>query len=172
MAKRIADFLLGLPFIAFLCQTTAGQFLTVFIVGMVPLIELRGAIPIGEVFGLHYIPVFIVAFLGNMLPIPFVILFIRRILEWTKKHLKHLGGFVRFLENKAQKNSEVVKKYEKWGLFILVAIPLPGTGAWTGALVASFFDMKLRESLPIIALGVLAAGLIVAGVTQLVAFLV
>ena len=159
-------------FFVWLSQTLLGKMFAVFIVSMLPLIELRGAIPLGEIFGLHYAVSFLVAFVGNMLPIPFVILFIRRILEWTKEHLPHLGGFVRWLEKKAHKNSEVVLKYEKWGLFILVAIPLPGTGAWTGALVASFFDMKLKDSFPIIALGVLAAGLIVAGVTQLVAFFV
>lgn len=159
-------------FFVWLSQTLLGKMFAVLIVSMLPLIELRGAIPLGEVFGLHYAVSFLVAFVGNMLPIPFVILFIKRILAWVKEHMPHLGGVVRWLEKKAHKNSEVVLKYEKWGLFILVAIPLPGTGAWTGALVASFFDMKLKDSLPVIALGVLAAGLIVAGVTQLVAFFV
>jgi uncharacterized membrane protein len=95
-----------------------------------------------------------------MLPIPFILLFIRKIFTWMKK-TKRLGKLVRKLENKAEKHRHTIEKYGAWGLLLLVAIPLPGTGGWTGALVADIMDIRIRKSLPIIAIGVLIAGLIV-----------
>lgn len=115
--------------------------------------------------GLSYAEAFILAFIGNLLPIPFLIMFTRRVFEWLKTKSKWLRSIVKKLEDKADRNKEVVKKYEFWGLVLLVAIPLPGTGAWTGALVAAMMYMQLKRAMPAIALGVFIAGMIVTAVT-------
>lgn len=135
-----------------------------FLLSMVPVIELRGAIPVGVAGGLHPLLSMFIAIIGNLFPIPFLIVFTRRIFDWlkTKRRFKSL---VEKLESRAQKKSEVVMKYAWWGLCILVAIPLPGTGAWTGALVAIILNMNLRKSMPAIFVGVLIAAVIVTVLT-------
>lgn len=132
---------------------------TLFI-GMLPVLEIRGAIPVGVAAGLDPWSAFFVGFVGNMLPVPFLILLTRKIIEWMKKH-HILDKLTSFLERKGSQKAQTVQKYSFWGLFILVAIPLPGTGAWTGALVASLLDMRLKRALPAIAMGDIVAGLIV-----------
>ncbi len=132
---------------------------TLFI-GMLPVLEIRGAIPVGVAAGLDPWSAFFIGFVGNMLPVPFLILLTRKIIEWMKKH-HILDKLTSFLERKGSQKAQTVQKYSFWGLFILVAIPLPGTGAWTGALVASLLDMRLKRALPAIAMGVIVAGLIV-----------
>ncbi len=132
---------------------------TLFI-GMLPVLEIRGAIPVGVAAGLDPWSAFFVGFVGNMLPVPFLILLTRKMIEWMKKH-HILDKLTSFLERKGSQKAQTVQKYSFWGLFILVAIPLPGTGAWTGALVASLLDMRLKRALPAIAMGVIVAGLIV-----------
>ncbi|MGM9591275.1 MAG: COG2426 family protein [Oscillospiraceae bacterium] len=127
---------------------------------MLPVLEIRGAIPVGVAAGLDPWLAFAVGVVGNMLPIPILILVTRRVINWLKKH----GVLVRFtgwLERKGAEKAQTVQQYSFWGLFILVAIPLPGTGAWTGALVASLLDMRLKRALPAITMGVIAAGIIV-----------
>lgn len=141
------------------------ELFSTFLVAMLPVVELRGAIPAGIAMGLSPAAAFIVSVLGNMLPVPFIILLIRRVFFWLKRHSEVLGGLVRRLEAKAHDKSALVIKYRAIGLCLLVAVPLPGTGAWTGALVAAFLDMPLRSALPTILLGVLIAGVIVLGVT-------
>lgn len=131
---------------------------------MLPILEIRGAIPVGIALGLDPWFAFAVGFVGNMLPIPILILLTRHVIEWLKKH-NILVRFTDWLENKGSKGAQKVQRYSFWGLFILVAIPLPGTGAWTGALVASLLDMRLKRALPAIAMGVAVAGLIVLAVT-------
>ena len=138
--------------------------LKTLLVAMTPVLEIRGAIPVGHAAGLSPWTAYFVSVVGNMLPIPILILLTRRVLLWLKKY-PSFRSFAEKLEAKAHKNSEKVLKYEFWGLLILVAIPLPGTGAWTGALVASVMDLRLRSSLPAIGLGVAAAGLIVLAVS-------
>lgn len=135
------------------------------LVAMVPVIELRGAIPIGVGYGLSIPEAFILSVIGNLLPIPILILFTRKVFAWLRTKSEWLNGIVSRLEAKAEKNKEVVQKYEFWGLVILVAIPLPGTGAWTGALVAAMMDMQLKRAMPAIILGVLIAGVIVTTLT-------
>jgi len=132
---------------------------------MVPVVELRGAIPFGVVRGLNLWTAIIASVLGNLVPVPFIILFIRRIFAWMRAHMPKLDGLVTRMEKKAEKNRAAVEKYAFWGLAILVAIPLPGTGAWTGALIAALLDMPLRKSIPSIFLGVVTAGLIMTFVT-------
>ena len=136
-----------------------------FLIAMVPVIELRGAIPVGVASGLPFSTAIIVSLLGNLLPIPFIIIFIRKIFKWMREKSEKLNKLVTRLEKKAEVQKEKVLKYEFWGLVILVAIPLPGTGAWTGGLVAAMMDMQLKRAMPAIALGVVIAGIIVAFVT-------
>lgn len=144
----------------FLWTTLWGKILMTFLVSMVPVIELRGAIPIATKFGLNFYIALPVAIIGNLLPVPFIILFIRRIFAWIRQHMPKLNGIVTRLENRAKAKTETVLKYAFWGLFLFVAIPLPGTGAWTGALIAAMLDMRLKKAFPSIALGVLTAGII------------
>ncbi|MBR6501852.1 MAG: small multi-drug export protein [Clostridia bacterium] len=150
-----------MPFLS----TMFGKIVATFLVSMVPIIELRGAIPIGIGYGLDYWVVVTVSVIGNILPVPFIILFIRKIFELMRKWSKKLDSLVSKLEKRAHEKSDVVQKYAFWGLFVLVAIPLPGTGAWTGALVAAMLDMRLKRAFPAIALGVITAATIVTFVT-------
>ena len=139
--------------------------LLTFLVAMVPVVELRGAIPFGVVRGLNLWTAIIASVLGNLVPVPFIILFIRRIFAWMRAHMPKLDGLVTRMEKKAEKNRAAVEKYAFWGLAILVAIPLPGTGAWTGALGAAMMEMRLKRAFPAIVIGVVIAGVIVSVVT-------
>lgn len=138
--------------------------ITVFIVSLMPVLELRGGLIAARIMEMDLIRAFIVCYVGNMLPIPFILLFIRKIFDWMR-HWKHVGKFIVRMEKKAEKHRKTIEKYGVWGLLILVAVPLPGTGGWTGALVAAVMDIRMKHALPIIALGVFIAGLIVAGVS-------
>ena len=132
---------------------------------MVPVVELRGAIPYGVIAGLSVPAAFALAVVGNLVPIPVLVVFTRKVFEWMRRKSDWLDRIVSRLEAKADKNKEVVMKYQFWGLVILVAIPLPGTGAWTGALVAAMMDMRLKRAMPAIILGVFIAGVIVTSLT-------
>ncbi|MGN8913939.1 COG2426 family protein [Anaerofustis butyriciformans] len=146
-------------------------FYTLFI-SMIPIIELRGGLPIGVASGLSLPEAYVAAVIGNLIPVPFIILFIRRIFAFIREYMPKLNDIVDKLENKAHLKGEKVKKYQKLGLYIFVAIPLPGTGAWTGALVAAFLDIRLKDAILPIFVGVLTAGLIIMmltyGVTTIV----
>ncbi|MBS7226903.1 MAG: small multi-drug export protein [Oscillospiraceae bacterium] len=132
---------------------------------MLPVVELRGGLPAGVALGLPIPLSFAASLLGNMLPVPFVILFARPVFQWVRAHIPALGSFVTKLETRAYAKSKNVKKYEAWGLLIFVAIPLPGTGAWTGALIASVLNMRLKRAVPVIFLGVIIAGSIMTVLT-------
>ena len=140
------------------------KYLTVFFVSMVPLIELRGAIPYGVIFGLPLWSTYIIAIIGNMIPVPFIFLFARKILEWGADK-PVIGKFFTFCLEKGHKGGQKLKATAGRGLFIalllFVGIPLPGTGAGTGALVAALMEMRLKRALPAIYAGVLIAGLLV-----------
>lgn len=138
---------------------TTPKGLIVFLISMIPILELRGSILAAGFLQMDFLSTYIIAVIGNMLPIPFILLFINKIFDWLKK-TKHFHSFVEKMEKKAMSKSEQIRKYGRWGLFLFVAIPLPGTGAWTGSLIASLLRMKLRDTLPFIFLGVLTAGLI------------
>lgn len=133
--------------------------LVTFFLSMVPVLELRAAIPYGVANGLPPLAALIPAVLGNLVPVPIIILFIRRIFNWlkTKSRVRRL---IERLEHRAARKSRLVHQYAWLGLCLLVAIPLPGTGAWTGALVAALMDMRLKRAMPAICLGVLIAGFI------------
>ncbi len=141
-------------------STLTGKALITFLISMVPVIELRGAIPYGMAHGLAPWLACAVSIVGNMLPVPFILLFIRKFLHWMKRYPK-LGRIAEKLERRAANKSGRVRKSELIGLCLLVAIPLPGTGAWTGALVAALMEMRLKRALPTIFLGVVLAGIIV-----------
>ena len=139
------------------------KYLWVFFVSMVPLIELRGAIPISQGLGLPLLPSYIVAVIGNMLPVPIIYLFARKVLEWGADK-PVIGKFFTFCLEKGKKGGE--KLQEKagrglfWALMLFVGIPLPGTGAWTGTLAASILDMDFKSTVASVMLGVLLAGII------------
>ena len=142
------------------------HYLVVFLISMVPLIELRGAIPYGLALGLDPFFTYTIAILGNCLPVPFILFFIKKILGWMQgcsvRFFNRIAGWV---IEKGQRGFARVQKYAVFGLFLFVAIPLPGTGAWTGALIAALLDMKKRYAFPSIALGVLTAGIIMSLIT-------
>lgn len=158
--------------ISWLTSTYIGKLAATFIISMLPVVELRGGIPYGVGFGLEPLEAFIAAVLGNMLPIPFVLLLLNGILKWMKKQDNFFGKFADWLERKAYRNSGTIEKYKALGLFILVAIPLPGTGAWTGSLVAVVLGIKNKLAFPIIFLGVMTAGIIMLLVSYGVAALI
>ncbi len=151
--------------IAWLTESVAGKFLTSFLISMVPVVELRGGLPYGIALGLPYPLALTAAVLGNMLPVPFIIVYIQRIFAWLRRIWKKLDGMITSLEERADRKGDKVRRYGLLGLVILVAIPLPGTGAWTGALVAALLRMKLKESVPAILLGVLIAAAIMTAIT-------
>ena len=136
------------------------KYLCVLGIAALPVPELRGAIPYGVANGLPYFGVLAVSVIGNMLPVPFIILFVRKIFDWMKKKSKFLAGIAEKLEKRAENKMDVIEKYEMLGLFILVAIPLPGTGAWTGSLISALLGLRLKNAFPMILLGVLTAGVI------------
>lgn len=136
------------------------EYLKVFGMSMVPVLELRGALIWAAADGLDPVISYIICVIGNILPVPFLIMFVRPIFEWMKRRAAWLRNIAEKLEAKAHDKADTIKKYEMLGLFIFVAIPLPGTGAWTGSLIAAVLGMRIKHSFPMIALGVMTAGLI------------
>ena len=145
-------------------QDKVPEELIAFVISLCPVLECRGGIIAARLMEIPFIKAFLICYIGNMLPIPFIILFIRKIFEFLRK-FKFFAKIVEKLEAKTEKNKEKVMKYEAWGLLLFVAIPLPGTGGWTGALMAALLDIRFKRALPIIALGVLIAGFIMSGLT-------
>ena len=137
------------------------KYLWVFFISMVPVIELRGAIPVGIGMGLPLVPTYIVSIIGNMLPVPFIYLFGRKVLEWGKDK-RYIGKWFTWMYEKGIRAGEKIngKRGIFIGLMLFVAIPLPGTGAWTGTLAASILNMKFRDSVLAAMGGVLIAGII------------
>ena len=148
-----------------LTQNPAGEFCFTMLVSMVPVVELRGGIPFGVARGLPVWAAYLAAIIGNILPVPFILVYIRRIFQWMRRRLPRLNRLVDKLEKKAHLKGQKVTKYKYLGLMLFVAIPLPGTGAWTGALAAAFLDMPLRKAIPPIFTGVLVAGIAISILT-------
>ncbi len=139
-----------------------GREWSVFLCSMLPIIELRGAIPFGFALDMPWYQAYILAVLGNIVPVPFILLFIRKILNaMEKSKVKFFNKFAGFLHSKAEKNRAKIEKYSFWGVCLFVAIPLPVTGAWTGSLVAALIDMKFWKAFLSAVIGVLIAGAIV-----------
>lgn len=151
------------------------KYLITFFISMVPIVELRGAIPIAEGLGLDILWYYPIAIIGNMIPVPFIYLFARKILEWGKDK-KFIGGFFTWCIQKGEKGGEKLKNTAGnnglfWALLIFVGIPLPGTGAWTGTLAASFLKLDFKTSILAVTLGVVLAGLIMSFGSKIVAIL-
>lgn len=132
--------------------------LCVLIVSMVPVVEERGGLLLARMLDLPLWKGALYAIIGNIIPIPFILLFLKKILHWMDEH--HMSKIVSWLQRKADKNRPSIEKYGFWGLAIFVGIPLPGTGAWTGSLVASVFDMDLKQSSIAILIGIIIAAVI------------
>ena len=158
MVESITDALVNL------FRNSIPKEVVVFIISMFPVLELRGGMIAAKLLDVDLIKAFAICYIGNIFPIPFILLFIRKIFAFLKKFGK-TKKLVEKLENRSMKKKDKVVKYRNWGLLFFVAIPLPGTGGWTGALIASLLDIRLKSSLPIIALGVLIADLIMAVVS-------
>ncbi len=136
----------------------------VFLVSMMPILELRGGMIIASLYGFSLFKAFALCILGNIIPIPFILWFVTPVFTWLKKR-KHLRSIVEKLERKAEGKSDRIRKASFWGLLIFVGIPLPGTGAWTGCLIASLLDLDKKKSTLAAVLGVLMAAVIMAVVS-------
>ena len=154
--------------------TFLGEEAALFIVAMLPLIELRGSVILGAALDMNWLTVFLISIAGNMLPIPFLLFFGRKILDWLKT-VPFLSKLATAYEDKLIRKADELRTAVLWGLFLFVAIPLPGTGAWTGALIAALLDMRMKYSLPAIFAGVCLAGVIMCcasyGMVSFLAFL-
>lgn len=158
MAESLVHTILGL--FDGLTSLKYGKELIVFIISLMPILELRGGLIAAALLGLNVVPAFIICLIGNLLPIPFILWFITPIFNWLKK-TKHLSKLVDKIEKKALKKKDKIEKAEFFGLLFFVGIPLPGTGGWTGSLIAALIDMDKKKALCAITLGVILAGLIV-----------
>ena len=151
------------------------KYILVFFISMIPIVELRGAIPIAESIGLNIILYYPIAIIGNILPVPIIYLFARKVLEWGKNK-KLIGNFFTWCLEKGTKGGEKLKKSAGnkgifWALLLFVGIPLPGTGAWTGTLAASFLNLDFKTSILAVTLGVILAGFIMSLGSKIVATL-
>ena len=155
MIEVITDRLVGM------FQGSLPKELIIFVISMMPILELRGGMIAAKLLGVSLGKAFAICYIGNIVPIPFILLFIRKIFRLLSK-TKAGEKVVRKLESSSKKKEETVLRYKRLGLLALVAVPLPGTGGWTGALVAALMDLRMRTSLPLIALGVLIADTIMA----------
>ena len=146
-------------------QTPAGEFLLTMLISMIPIAELRVGIPAGVAMGLPIPTALLAAVIGNLIPVPLIVLFVRKVFKWIRVHIPRLGSFVTRMEQRAYAKSRNINQYTAWGLLLFVAIPLPGTGAWTGSLIAAVMDLRLKSAVPVITLGVMIAGLIITALT-------
>lgn len=145
-------------------QNTIPPQLVAFAISLFPVLELRGGMIAARLLEIPFLQAFIICYVGNMLPIPFILLFIRKIFAWMRK-FKAFARIVDKMEERSEKKKGTIQKYKEWGLLLFVAIPLPGTGGWTGALIAALMDLRFKKCLPIITLGVFIAGLIMSLIT-------
>ena len=152
-AQSIVAFIIGI------FGVSAGKIIGITFISMIPIIELRGSIPVGFVMGLPWYASLVCSIIGNMLPVPVILLFVVKVFEFMKKH-NILTKFVNKMEQKAMNRSEKVSKGEFWGLMLFVAIPLPGTGAWTGSLIASLLEIDIKKSSLAIFCGIIMATVI------------
>ena len=133
--------------------------LVIFIISMVPILELRGGLLVSKLLDVSITTAIPICIIGNIIPIPFILLFIKQIFKWMKK-IKIFRGLIEKLENRAMSRSDNIKKYEFWGLVLFVGIPLPGTGAWTGSLIAALLDIDFKKAILAELLGIAIATVI------------
>lgn len=157
MSEKIVNAILG----AFggMTSIALGKEILVFIISLMPILELRGGLIAAALLGLDPIPSYIISIVGNVLPIPFILLLITKILDWMRNS-KHLKGVANWLDGKVEKHKSQIEKFGYLGLILFVGIPLPGTGAWTGALIASVLEMDRKKSFFAILAGVFMASVI------------
>lgn len=141
--------------------------LFVFLISMLPILELRGGLIAAALLQLPIVEAVILCFIGNIIPIPFILLLIRPIFAWLKQ-TNLFRPLVEKLENKAMGKSDQIRRYEFWGLLIFVGIPLPGTGAWTGALIAAMLNISIKRAIPPILLGLCMATVIMCTVSYII----
>ncbi|MBR3893640.1 MAG: small multi-drug export protein [Clostridia bacterium] len=152
---------------------TVGEELCVFFCSMIPIIECRGAVPLGAIFGLPWWQTALFAMAGNLLPVPFILLFIRAILKWMRgSRVKFFNKIAGWLDRKIEKHKGTIEKYSYWGIMIFVGLPIPGTGAWTGTLIASVLGLESKKSFLAACGGVLMATAIMTVVSYGVAAIV
>ena len=145
---------------------TVGEELCVLFCSMIPIIELRGAIPMGAIFGMPWWQSYLLSVLGHMIPVPFILLLIKAVIGWmSRSKVQFFNKIANFLLKRVEKRRAQIEKYSFWGVCLFVAVPLPVTGAWTGSLVAAMIDMKFWKALLSAFLGVLIAGVIVTLIT-------
>jgi small multidrug export protein len=160
--KRIAQSIVA--FIISIFGANAGKVIGIFLISLLPVIELRGSIPVGYYQGLPWYTNMITSIIGNLLPVPFILLFVVKVFEFMKKR-NIMVGFIEKIEKRAMSRSDSIANKEFIGLMLFVAIPLPGTGAWTGALIAALLQFNRKKSFMYICIGVLiAASLVTLGV--------
>lgn len=140
----------GIPF---------GKELIVFIISLMPILELRGGLIAASLLGLNPVVSYIISIIGNIIPVPFILWFINRILAWMRKK-KHLSKVAKWLDGKVEKHKGQIEKYGFWGLVLFVGIPLPGTGAWTGCLIASVLEMDRKKAFIAAMIGIFMASII------------
>ena len=157
MTKKLVAFFVGI--FSFLGTTLAGKYLTIFLISLLPILELRGGLIAASLLNVPALNAFLICLIGNILPIPFILWLITKIFEWLKK-FKFMSKVVKWCEEKANSKKGQIEKLKYLGLYLFVAIPLPGTGAWMGALIAALLEMEKKKSLLTIFLGVLTAGII------------
>lgn len=156
MAEHIADAVIS----AFGGKVPDG--LIVFLISMLPIVELRGGMFAAKLFEIGFLKAFLICYAGNMLPVPFILLFIRKVFGYLKRK-KRFSKTIKKLEDKTYVRSKKALRWKGLGLLFFVAIPIPGTGGWTGSLIAALLEMRIRVSFPVIALGVFIADLIMGG---------
>lgn len=157
MSEKIVNWIVGV--FGGLATIKFGKEILVFIISLLPILELRGGLLAASLLGLDPLPSYIITIVGNLIPIPFILWFITKILDWMRG-TKHLSKFADWLDKKVDKHKSSIEKYGFWGLVIFVGIPLPGTGAWTGSLIASVLDMDKKKSFIAITIGVVMASII------------
>ena len=157
MTQKLANFMVGL--FGGVAGSVLGKYIVIFILSLLPILELRGGLIAASLLGLPMWQSFLVCFIGNIIPIPFILWFINPIFRHMR-NWKHLGKFVRWCEEKANSKKEKIENLKYLGLFLFVGIPLPGTGAWTGCLIAALLDMDKKKSMLAAFLGVILAGII------------
>lgn len=159
MTEKLVSFLLNL--LSGIQSIPFGREIIAFLLSMLPIIELRGGIIAGRALGLAPIPTFIICYIGNILPVPFILWLIKGIINWMREsNINLLRKFVKWLDKKVNDKKGQIEKYGFWGLVLFVGIPLPGTGAWTGCLIAAMLDMDKKKSFLAAAIGVIMAGII------------
>lgn len=157
MSEKLVNGFIGM--FGGLASTILGKKIIVFIISLMPILELRGGLLAASLLGLDPIPSYIISVIGNIIPVPFILIFMGKILKWMKTR-KKLKKFANWLDKKVAKNKEKIEKFGFWGLVLFVGIPLPGTGAWTGCLVASVLEMDKKKSFIATMIGVLMASII------------